>query len=119
MADYAGSCHCGRIAFDVAVEGGIIEVYDCNCSLCRRRGGLLWFGPRAALRLNTREADVATYTFNQHKLQHHYCRECGIAPYSEGTHPKSGDPMVAVNVRCLPEVDLATLKIVPIDGAGL
>ena len=44
----AGSCHCGRIAYEVEVGDGITEVYDCNCSMCRRRGGLLWFAPRSA-----------------------------------------------------------------------
>ena len=43
---------------------------------------------------------------------------CGIAPFSEGTNPKTGEATVAVNVRCLPEVDLAGLKIVPVDGAS-
>ena len=40
---YQGSCHCGRIAFTVQAEAPISDVLDCNCSLCRRRGGLLWF----------------------------------------------------------------------------
>lgn len=35
---YAGSCHCGRIAFDLQTDAPITEAYDCNCSLCRRRG---------------------------------------------------------------------------------
>lgn len=112
---HAGSCHCGRIAFDV--EGDIGEVYDCNCSMCRRRGGLLWFVPRTALTLNTPAADVATYTFNKHRLRHHFCTHCGIAPYSEGTGP-DGIAMAAVNVRCLPEVGLDSVTVKKIDGAS-
>ena len=114
---YSGSCHCGKIAFDV--EGKLDQAMDCNCSMCRRRGGLLWFVPRADLKLKTLEANLGTYTFNKHNLQHHFCRTCGIAPFSEGTHPKTGQPMAAVNVRCLNDVDLKALKIVPIDGASL
>ena len=113
---HEGSCHCGRIAFEV--EGDIAEVIDCNCSLCRRRGGLLWFGPREALRLTTDPADVATYQFNQHHLEHHHCRTCGTAPFSEGVDPRSGSKMVAVNVRCLPGVDLDGLTINRFDGAS-
>lgn len=44
---HAGGCHCGSIAFDL--DADITEVMDCNCSLCRKRGGLLAFFPRAAL----------------------------------------------------------------------
>lgn len=112
---HQGSCHCGRIAFEV--EGDIAEVYDCNCSMCRRRGGLLWFGPRSAFHLTSMEGDVGTYTFNKHAIQHHFCPNCGIAVYGEGDNPKSG-PMIAINVRCLPDVDLAGLKVVAIDGAS-
>lgn len=113
---HQGSCHCGKIAF--TAEGDITEVMDCNCSLCRRRGGLLAFVPREALTLETPEADMGTYTFNQHVLQHHFCRSCGIAPFSEGMDPKSGQAMAAINVRCLMDVDLAELKITSYDGAS-
>ncbi len=116
---YAGSCHCGRIAFDLETGTDIAEVYDCNCSMCRRRGGLWWFGAREALVLNSEAAALATYRFNRHHIDHHHCTQCGIAPFSEGTHPATGARTVAVNVRCLPGLDLAALKIVPIDGAGL
>jgi len=116
---YAGSCHCGRIAFEVETGDGIAEAYDCNCSMCRRRGGLLWFGPRSAMELKTPEADLATYRFNHKRLAHHYCPDCGIAPFSEGTHPKTGEATVAVNVRCLEGLDLGSLKIVHVDGASL
>lgn len=114
---HQGSCHCGRIAFEV--EGEITEVMDCNCSLCRRRGGLLWFAPRAALTLKTPEQDLSTYTFNRHHIQHRFCARCGIGVYGEAAHPKTGEPMVAVNVRCLPDLDLAALKVSPFDGAAL
>ena len=112
---YQGSCHCGRIGFEAS--GEIAQAMDCNCSYCRRRGGLLWFVPAEQFRLRTPKADAATYTFNTHRLQHHFCATCGIAPYSEGSG-QDGKAMVAVNVRCLPEVDLGALKIVPFDGAS-
>lgn len=117
MTVYAGSCHCGRIAFELEAEVG--EAYDCNCSMCRRRGALLAFFPRVALDLKTPESDLATYTFNKHKLRHHHCTVCGIAPFSEGTDPRTGKAMVAVNLRCLPAVDLGKLKVVRIDGASM
>ena len=115
--NHSGSCHCGRIAF--SVEGEIGTVIDCNCSICRRRGHLLAFFPRSALTLHTPEADLATYTFNRHAIRHRFCPVCGCGPFGEGVDPKSGEATVAVNVRCLPEVDLASLKVVPFDGAGM
>ena len=114
---HSGSCHCGKIAFEV--EGDIAEVVDCNCSLCRRRGGLLWFGPREALTLKTPESSLSTYTFNKHHIQHHFCASCGTATFGEADHPKTGMKMVAVNVRSLPDIDLGKLKVSQFDGANL
>lgn len=113
---HQGSCHCGKIAF--TVDGGIDTVIDCNCSLCRRRGSLLAFFPRSALVLHTPESGMATYTFNAHAIRHRFCAHCGCAPFGEGVNPKTGEATVAVNVRCLPDVELASLQVVAYDGAS-
>ncbi|NLW95628.1 MAG: GFA family protein [Xanthomonadaceae bacterium] len=115
MATYQGGCHCGRIAFEV--EGEITAVYDCNCSMCRRRGGLLAPFPRSALTLKTPEAQLSTYRFNRQKIAHHFCATCGIAPFSEGIGP-DGTASAMVNLRCLPEVDLDALRPTRVDGAS-
>lgn len=115
---YQGSCHCGRIAFSVETEAPIETAVDCNCSLCRRRGGLLWFGPRSALSLHSDPAQLGSYRFNKMHIDHHHCPHCGIAPFSEADDPRTGVLMVAVNLRCLPEVDLRALSITAYDGAA-
>jgi hypothetical protein len=113
---YTGSCHCGKIAFEA--EGEIGQVLDCNCSMCRRRGSLLWFVPRAQFKLMTPESDLGIYEFNKHVIHHYFCASCGIAPFSEGRDPK-GNQMAAVNVRCLDDVDLASLKVMKFEGASM
>ena len=110
---HAGGCHCGRIRFEVDGQPG--TVLDCNCSMCRKRGGLLWFVPREDLRLLTAVAELSTYTFNTHKLHHHFCSKCGIAPFSEGSDAQ-GNPMASVNVRCLEDVDIDALQVKKFDG---
>ncbi len=113
---HEGSCHCGGITF--TAQGDIDQAVDCNCSMCRRRGALLWFVPGDAFELTSPRPQLATYTFNKHRIQHHFCPTCGIAPFGEGTSP-DGSRMVAVNVRCLPQVDLEALKVVRFDGASM
>jgi len=108
-----GSCHCGAIRF--SVEGEFDKVLECNCSICSRKGSLLWFVPRDAFKLETPEKDVSTYLFNKHVIEHKFCAKCGIAPYALGTDPK-GNKMAAINVRCLEGVDLAALERIPFDG---
>lgn len=73
---YKGSCHCGNVAFEV--EGEITGAMACNCSICSRKGALMWFVPRDKLRLHTAEADIATYTFNKHVIKHRFCPTCGM-----------------------------------------
>lgn len=113
---HRGSCHCGRIAFEV--EGDPKEVMACNCSVCSRKGSLLWFVPRDHLRLLTPDSDMATYTFNRHVIKHRFCPRCGMHPFGEGTDPK-GNAMAAVNVRCLEDVDPDSLPVKHFDGRAL
>ena len=113
---YKGSCHCGKIAFEV--EGELTGATACNCSICSRKGSLLWFVPRDKMRLLTSQADVATYTFNKQHIKHHFCMTCGIHPYAEAMGPK-GNPMAAINIRCLPDVELASVPVKNFDGKSL
>jgi len=110
---HQGSCHCGQITFEI--EGDINQVLECNCSHCDRKGFLLWFVPRAQLRLTTPEASLSTYTFNKHVIKHHFCAKCGCAPFGFGKDP-SGAETAAVNVRCLSAVDRSKLKVMQYDG---
>jgi hypothetical protein len=66
---------------------------------------------RQQLSLGTPAADYATYTFNNHRIKHHFCPTCGIAPFSEASD-KSGTPMAAVNARCLEGVEISALKVI-------
>ena len=113
---YKGSCHCGKMAFEV--EGNLEKAMECNCSICSKRGSLHWFVSRDDFRLLTPDEDAGTYTFNKHKIKHRYCRECGCAPYSEGMAP-SGAYMIAINARCLDGVDLSAVEVGPFDGRSL
>ena len=113
---YQGSCHCGKIAFEA--EGEIKNAMACNCSICSRKGSLLWFVPRENLQLRTPEEDLATYTFNRHVIKHRFCRVCGIHPFGEGSDPQ-GKATAAVNIRCLEGVDLASVPVKHFDGKSL
>ena len=113
---HKGSCHCGQVAFEV--EGTIDSVLACNCSICRRKGSLLWFVPRDKLRVASGDDSTKAYTFNKHVIKHRFCPACGIHPYGEGSDPK-GNAMAAINVRCLPEVDLDSLKVQHYNGRDL
>ena len=110
---HTGSCHCGRVAFEV--EGEIENAISCNCSMCQRKGSLLWFVPRDALKMTTPASNATEYRFNRHVIAHRFCPVCGIHPYGVGTDPK-GNEMAAINIRCLTDVDLDAVRVTHYDG---
>jgi hypothetical protein len=113
---YRGSCHCGSVAYEV--EGEIESVLSCNCSICQRKGSLLWFVPRDELKLLTPENASSVYEFNKHMIRHRFCPTCGIHPYAEGRDAK-GNRFAGINVRCLENIDLQSLKVTPFDGRSI
>jgi hypothetical protein len=108
---HRGQCHCGRIVFEV--DADIDSVVDCNCSLCRRRGALWHAAADAALRLLQGEAERVEYRFNTGTAVHYFCRHCGIHPFAR---PRLDPTKWVVNVRCLDDVDLTALRVLPFDG---
>ena len=110
---HSGSCHCGKMSFEV--EGEFTEGLECNCSHCSRKGYLLWFVPRDRVKLNAPVEALSTYHFNKHVIDHHFCPDCGCAPFGLGT-AKDGTATAAINIRCLEGVELSEVKRVPVDG---
>ncbi len=113
---HEGSCHCGKVAFEV--EGEVDSAMSCNCSICQRKGSLLWIVPHEALHLLTPEEDASTYMFNKHVIKHRFCAACGIHPYGEGTDPK-GNRVAAINIRCLEGIDLSSVPVTQFDGRSV
>lgn len=116
MTTYTGSCHCGNIVFEV--QGQIDSGLACNCSMCGRRGSLLWFVPRSSVTLKTPESAVGTYLFNKHVIKHRFCPNCGIHVFGDGQSPK-GDAVAAVNLRCVEGIDLAAIPVHHYDGKSI
>ncbi len=110
---HSGSCHCGRMRFEVA--GEVSEAMECNCSHCSRKGYLLWFVPRGQVTFAAPLEDLSTYRFNRHVIDHHFCPVCGCAPFGLGTDP-DGNAVAAINIRCLEDVDLGAIRRIPVDG---
>jgi hypothetical protein len=110
---YRGSCHCGKVAFEV--EGEPDSALACNCSMCSRKGSLLWFAPKTQFRLLTADSAAGTYLFNRHAIRHRFCPTCGIHPYAEANGP-DGTPMAAINLRCLEGFDPESVPVKHFDG---
>ncbi len=78
----------------------------------------MWFVPRDKCHLLTPEDVAGTYTFNKHAIQHRFCPVCGMHSYAEGIDPK-GQAMAAINIRCIEDIDLASIPVKMFDGRAL
>ena len=113
---YDGSCHCGAVKYQVTMEP--TKAMSCNCSICRRTGALLTFVPTSAFTLIAGADAQADYQFKQHRIHHMFCKTCGVRSFARGSDGK-GNEMIAINLRCVPAVDLDALEIQTFDGASI
>jgi hypothetical protein len=120
MKTHTGGCHCAHVQFEVKAD--IVQVAECNCSICRKRGALWTFVPADQFTphqgADTASSELSDYQFGKKNIHHLFCRHCGVAAFSRGKG-QDGREMIAVNVRCLDDVDLASLKVTPFDGKSL
>ncbi len=113
---YTGGCHCGKVRYEV--ETSLTPVLDCNCSICQKRGALWTYVDPPAFKLLTGEGELTDYQFNKHNIHHLFCATCGVASFARGSSTEGGEG-IAINVRCLDDIDLASLTLTPFDGRSL
>jgi hypothetical protein len=106
---HRGSCHCGRVRFEVDASSNL-QVLDCNCSVCRMTGYLHLIVPASRFRLLSGSDKLTEYTFNTGIAKHLFCRVCGIKSFYV---PRSNPDGIDVNVRCLDNSTIDSLDIVP------
>ncbi|WP_394848413.1 GFA family protein [Pendulispora brunnea] len=113
MKTYSGSCHCGKVRYEVTAE--IDKLMQCNCSMCSKRGHLLTFVGADQFRLLAGSDALQDYQFNRKMIHHLFCSTCGVSSFARGQKP-DGSEMVAINARCLEGVDVAAYPIQHVDG---
>ena len=113
---FRGGCQCGKVRFEAKLD--FEQAIACNCSRCRRLGSLLAFTPKEGFTLLAGAGETTEYLFHRRVVHHHFCRTCGIQPFAEGVRP-DGAEVVAVNVRCLDDVDIEAIPVRHYDGRAL
>jgi len=111
---HPGSCHCGRVAFEVDLPDGLVDPRHCNCSICRRRGAIVATAPLGGLRIVRGQDHVRCYQFGTNTAKHYFCPTCGIYTH----HQRRSNPeLYSFNVGCLEGVDPFEVELVTVyDG---
>src|SRR5687768_16386323 len=111
---HSGGCHCGAVRYQVELDRSQ-PVISCNCSMCGRSGTLLAFVPNDRFTPESGADSITSYKFNNHIIDHLFCKACGIKSFARGKAPDGSDT-VAINTRCLDDVDLKALTVQEYDG---
>ena len=110
-----GSCHCGALHYTCDVDP--TQAMTCTCSICRRKGSVLHFVDGPQVRLTADPQAHGIYRFHKHIIAHHFCKTCGIAPWSMVTLP-DGTEKIALNLRAS-DVPFTHLPTSRFDGAAI
>jgi len=111
MSEHHGSCHCGRVR--LVLRDDPVDAGECNCSLCRRIGGLWAYTEPANV---TVEGAQVAYRQGDCMLDTWHCSTCGCT-----THWTAVDPdhqRMAVNLRMFEPALWQDLPRRFIDGAS-
>ncbi len=112
LVTHRGGCHCGAVVFEVDAPA-LLEVYECNCSICAMTGYRHLIVPRSRFRLLSGADRLVTYTFGTGVARHRFCRHCGIKSFYV---PRSHPDQISVHARCLDPATIAGMQVTPFDG---
>ncbi len=113
MKTYHGSCHCGAVQFEVAVD--ITSAIRCNCSYCARKGMLLTFLPKTQFTLTAGEDSLTEYRFNTKHIAHTFCKVCGVQCFGSAIGEDGGETL-ALNTNTLEDFSREGVAVHDYDG---
>ena len=102
-----GTCHCGRVKFEI--HGPIRDPRRCDCSLCRRKGAIMLTAAKEEFHLVEGEEHLGLYQWNTKTAKHYFCKHCGIYTH----HWRRSAPEYGYNAGCVQKLDIADLGDVP------
>lgn len=109
-----GACHCGavRMTLPAAPE----TATSCNCSLCRRTGGIWAYYALGTVDIEGHPEDTESYVWGDRTLRNFRCRTCGIVTHWEPIDPEPG-ARHGVNLRNFEPALLDAVVVRRFDGA--
>lgn len=110
----SGSCHCGAVRLTLPAEPETAT--SCNCSLCRRTGGVWAYYEFGTVTIEGHPEHTEAYVWGDHTLRNLRCRTCGIATHWEPIDAQPGAKH-GVNLRNFDPRLLETVVVRRFDGA--
>ena len=112
-----GTCHCGKVQFEVILRSSLEDPRRCNCSLCRRKGAIMADIDAADILIHAGQDVLTKYQWNTYIAEHWFCSVCGIYTHHKKRGSSGG---YGFNVACVDDIDMSSLDDVPTaNGASM
>ncbi len=110
----SATCHCGAVRVEIPHRPS--EVTNCNCSLCRRLGGLWAYFDVGMVTVTGHPEHTSEYIQGDKTLRVVRCNTCGCTTHWEPLDP-SVHTKLGVNIRNFEPRDIGNVRIRLLDGA--
>ncbi|MFZ5895092.1 MAG: GFA family protein [Myxococcota bacterium] len=115
IATHVGSCHCGKVRFEVELDASK-GAARCNCSVCSKIANTGVIVKPGAFRLLAGEEALSQYEWGGRISQRYFCKHCGVHCFARGHLDVLGGEYVSVNCNCLDDADIASWNVLYWDG---
>jgi hypothetical protein len=111
---HPGSCHCGAVRFEVALDAS--KGSRCNCSICTKIGPIGAIVKPGAFKVLAGEESLGAYEWGMKVSRRHFCKTCGVHCFASGHLAELGGDYVSVNLLTLDDVDPKDIAVTYWDG---
>lgn len=108
-----GSCHCGAVRLTLPWRPD--QATRCNCSLCRRTGGVWAYFPVGSVQVEGHPAHTTAYVWGDKTMSNFRCVHCGSVTHWEPL-PDQGNKQ-GVNLNNFDPALLDGMRVRRFDGA--
>ena len=109
----SATCHCGAVKIEIPHRPE--EVTNCNCSICRRLGGLWAYYKVGTVKVHGHPEQTDAYIQGDKTLRTVRCRTCGCITHWEPLDERHGT--LGVNIRNFDPELIGDVRIRLLDGA--
>ena len=106
------NCHCGAVVMELARKPK--EIFECNCSICRRLGVLWAYYHCDDVSLVQGEGTTKVYIWNHRVIEFHSCATCGCTTHWIAVDRTFRDKM-GINARLIEGLDRTNTALAYVD----
>ena len=115
---FEAGCHCGNV--NVTISQPPNFMHDCNCSLCRKSGGIWgYFEPRN-VEIVGETSNYVRNDYSQPAVEIHFCGNCGSTTHwvltDEHIQNSGQNEQMGVNMQLFDSADLDGVELRFPDG---